>query len=360
MQQKTWGCDVGDLSVIEIKAEQAPVLYVPGGLDVYLDQIRAAVNEVPDLSTKKGRDRVASLAAQVSRSKTAIEKPGREYLKRLKESVKPAEVEIKRFVDACDTLRDEVRRPLTEYEDTERSRVATLNERLDALRSTATVLDELGKLLPTEAITCRLTFAKETVINESWQEFTAEAGVAKDAAIAKLESALVEAQRRDAEAAELERLRQEQAATEQRQREEQIRRDAEESAKRQAEAEAQARIDEANRVANEQRLALEESERRRVAAEQKAKQDRINAENEKQAAIDAERLRQQQAEQARQEEARRIADEEAARAADFEHRRTINRNVIADLIAAGLPDELAKQAVRAIASGNIRNTVIKY
>ncbi|QVH40434.1 hypothetical protein JRZ83_16180 [Dickeya dianthicola] len=351
---------MGDLSVIEIKAEQAPVLYVPGGLDVYLDQIRAAVNEVPDLSTKKGRDRVASLAAQVSRSKTAIEKPGREYLKRLKESVKPAEVEIKRFVDACDTLRDEVRRPLTEYEDTERSRVATLNERLDALRSTATVLDELGKLLPTEAITCRLTFAKETVINESWQEFTAEAGVAKDAAIAKLESALVEAQRRDAEAAELERLRQEQAATEQRQREEQIRRDAEESAKRQAEAEAQARIDEANRVANEQRLALEESERRRVAAEQKAKQDRINAENEKQAAIDAERLRQQQAEQARQEEARRIADEEAARAADFEHRRTINRNVIADLIAAGLPDELAKQAVRAIASGNIRNTVIKY
>lgn len=67
--------EVTDLTVIEIKSEQAPVLYVAGGLDAYLEQIRRAVSEVPDLSTKKGRDRVASLAAQVSRSKTAIEKP---------------------------------------------------------------------------------------------------------------------------------------------------------------------------------------------------------------------------------------------------------------------------------------------
>jgi hypothetical protein len=52
----------------------------------------------------------------VSRSKTAIEKPGREYLKRLKEAVRPAEAEIKRFVDACDELRDATRRPLTEWE----------------------------------------------------------------------------------------------------------------------------------------------------------------------------------------------------------------------------------------------------
>ncbi|SAE98837.1 Uncharacterised protein [Enterobacter cloacae] len=108
--------EVMDLTVIEITPEQAPVLYVAGGLDAYLEQIRQAVNEVPDLSTKKGRDRVASLAAQVSRSKTAIEKPGREYLKRLKEAVRPAEAEIKRFVDACDELRDATRRPLTEWE----------------------------------------------------------------------------------------------------------------------------------------------------------------------------------------------------------------------------------------------------
>lgn len=112
-----------DLTVLEIKPEQAPALYSPNGLDAFLEQIKQAVNEVPDLSTKKGRDRVASLAAQVSRSKTAIEKPGREYLKRLKEAVKPAEQEIKRFVDACDELRDITRRPLTEWE-AEQDRIA--------------------------------------------------------------------------------------------------------------------------------------------------------------------------------------------------------------------------------------------
>lgn len=99
-----------DLAVVEINPEQATALYVPNGLDAYLEQIRQHVNEVPDLSTAKGRARVASLAAQVSRSsKTAIEKPGRDYLKRLKEAVKPAEAEIKRFVDACDNLRDQTR-----------------------------------------------------------------------------------------------------------------------------------------------------------------------------------------------------------------------------------------------------------
>lgn len=64
-----------DLTVIEIKPEQAPALYIPNGLDAYLEHIKASVNEAPDLNTKKGRDRVASLAAQVSRSKTAVEKP---------------------------------------------------------------------------------------------------------------------------------------------------------------------------------------------------------------------------------------------------------------------------------------------
>lgn len=346
-----------------ITDDMAPVIYVPGGLDQFLNQIREAVNEVPDLSTKKGRDRVATLAAQVSRSKTAVEKPGRAYLKRLKEAVKPAEEALRHFVDDCDTLRDEVRRPLTEYEDAEKARVAELNERLDALRVLADVLDEFGKLAPTDLIIQRLAEAKETAIDESWQEVTAEAGVAKDAVIVKLEAALVEAQKRDAEAAELERLRQEQAEAAQRQREEQIRRDAEEAARRQAEAEAQARIDEANRVANEQRLALEESERRRVAAEQKAEQDRINAENEKQAAIDAERLRQQQAEQARLAEAKRIADEEAARAANVEHQRGVNRQVMSDLVEhAHLTEEQAKAVLTAIVRGKVApdNLSLRY
>ena len=56
--------EVTDLTVIEIKPEQAPVLYVAGGLDAYLEQIRQAVNEVPDLSTKKGLSGCAGIPQQ--------------------------------------------------------------------------------------------------------------------------------------------------------------------------------------------------------------------------------------------------------------------------------------------------------
>ncbi len=104
------------LVVIDIKPESYPTLYVTNGLDKYLNQIRQAVNEVPDVSTAKGRARIASLAAGASRSKTAIEKPGREYLRHLKEQPKIIEAELRRFVIKCDEIRDETRRPLTEWE----------------------------------------------------------------------------------------------------------------------------------------------------------------------------------------------------------------------------------------------------
>ena len=66
---------MSELSIIEITPDMAPRIYVEKGLEKFLEQIREGVNEVPDISTDKGRKRIASLAAKVSRSKTAAEKP---------------------------------------------------------------------------------------------------------------------------------------------------------------------------------------------------------------------------------------------------------------------------------------------
>ena len=55
-----------------------------------------------------------------------------------------------------------------------------------------------------------------------------------------------------------------------------------------------------------------------------------------------------------------LADEEARRAADKEHRRTINRQAIADLIESGLSQEMAEKALIAIASGKVSAISIKY
>ncbi|HBX0084812.1 TPA: hypothetical protein MFY04_06930 [Klebsiella pneumoniae] len=353
-----------DLAIIEIAPDMAPAIYVENGLDSFLEKIRAGVNEVPDLSTAKGRARIASLAAQVSRSKTAVEKPGRDYLKRLKEQPKVVEAELRRFVTECDQLRDEVRRPLTEWEEAEKARTEALQQRLVDLRALADVIDAAGNYLPSADIQARILEAKSVVLDDSWQERATEAGVAKDSTIQQLEASLVIAQKREHEAAELDRLRKEAEEKARLEREENIRREAAEQAKRDAEAKAQAEIDAAARRESEARAATERAERERIEAQQKAEREAKaaaeKAEQEKNAAIAAERRRQEEAESARLAEQKRIAEEEARRAADKEHRRSINRQAIADLIESGLTQEMAEKALIAIASGKVSAVSIKY
>ncbi|MCJ1871426.1 hypothetical protein [Klebsiella quasipneumoniae] len=353
-----------DLAIIEIAPDMAPAIYVENGLDSFLEKIRAGVNEVPDLSTAKGRARIASLAAQVSRSKTAVEKPGRDYLKRLKEQPKVVEAELRRFVTECDQLRDEVRRPLTKWEEAEKARTEALQQRLVDLRALADVIDVAGNYLPSADIQALILEAKSVVLDDSWQERAAEAGVAKDSTIQQLEASLVIAQKREHEAAELDRLRKEAEEKARLEREEVIRREAAEQAKRDAEAKAQAEIDAAARRESEARAATERAEREKIEAQQKAEREAKaaaeKAEQEKNAAIAAERRRQEEAESARLAEQKRIAEEEARRAADKEHRRSINRQAIADMIESGLTQEMAEKALIAIASGKVSAVSIKY
>lgn len=321
--------EIMDLTVIEIKPEQAPSLYRAGGLDAYLEQIRQAVNEVPDLTTKKGRDRVASLAAQVSRSKTAIEKPGREYLKRLKEAVRPAEAEIKRFVDACDELRDATRRPLTEWE--------AEQERIKA--------EEAMNALHAEAMEMNIKFDQELAA-----KFEADH-----------EMALLMNDAFDREQAEKKAEAERQRIA----REEEIKRQAESKAMREAEERHRAELEAAARREAEERAAKERAERERIEAQQRA-------EREKQAAVEAERRKAQeeadrirreaeQREQARLAEEKRKADEQARREADVKHRKTVGVEVVKALMAnTSLTRDQAIEVLTAVKDGRIPHTGISY
>ncbi|RRW77654.1 hypothetical protein EGJ48_03660 [Pantoea dispersa] len=365
-----------DLAVLEIKPEQAPTLYVPNGLDAYLDQIRDSVKEVPDLTTVKGRARVASLAAQVSRSKTAIEKPGRDYLKRLKELPKEVEAELRRFVSECDAIRDKTRRPLTEWEQAEDERKQALQQRLITLRALADVIDDAGNYLPSTDIQARLSEAKAVTLDDSWQEIATEAGVAKDATVQKLEAAVIVAKQREDQAAELERLRKEAEEKARRDHEEKLKQEAAEAARREAEQKAQVEREEAARREAELKEKNEQLERDRIAEQERAEREareaqertaklaqeaREQAEREKQAAIAEEQRKAKAAEDARLAEEKRIADEAAARAADVKHRKAINNQAKANLIAnAGLTEEQAIAVITAIAKGTISAITINY
>lgn len=330
---------MSELAIIEIVPDMAPSIYVENGLEKFLDQIRESVKEVPDLSTAKGRARIASLAAQVSRSKTAVEKPGRDYLRHLKEAVKPAEAELRRFVSACDEMRDEVRRPLTEWE--------AEQERIKA--------EEAMNAMHVEALEMNIKFDQELAA-----KFEADH-----------EMALLMNDAFDREVAE-------KKAEAERQRiahEEELKRQAEEKYKREAEEKIERERAESARREAELKFKAEQAERDRISAEQKAEAEKKEAadraEREKQEAIAAEqRKAQEEADRIKREaeekeadrlaEEKRIADEAAARAADVEHRRAINASAVQALIEQGIPEDWAKACVVAIARGKVPATTINY
>ncbi len=267
--------EVTDLVVIE-KQNAMAVFTTKEQLDPIIEAIeKEARSLVPDVSTRKGRDAIASMAHKVARSKTYIDNAGKDLVAELK--ALPKQI-------------DESRRIVRERLDAKDA----LQQRLADLRSLADVIDGVGSYLPSVEIQQRIESAKAVALDDSWQEVAAEAGVAKDATIQQLEAALIVAKQREHEAAELERLRKEAEEKARLEREENIRREAAERARRDAEAKHKAEIEAAAR-------------------------------REKEEAVAAERRRQEESEAARLVEEQRKAEEEARRAADKEHRRTVNR-----------------------------------
>jgi hypothetical protein len=378
------------ITIDDISADNAPVIYVAGGLKQFLEHATAqATGEVPDLTTRKGRERIASLAAQVSKSKAAVEKPGRDYLKRLKEMPKIVETELREFVTKMDALRDATRQPLTDWETANDARIDAHNDRLEWLRGLplnltgATSAHVQGLIEQAEAV----------AIDDKWEEFKAEAAGVKDLTINALRAILVELQRYEAEQAELARLRaesearaeqdrirlaQEAAVELERQRvalEQQAERDAaaareqaliDQAAAQQRAAEQAARDAEqaAANQALQLQLAAEQAERLKVQAEadrvaaiQRGEQERIAAEQRQAAAVERARLE----EIARQEQAAaQAAREAAAREADKAHKGAIYKAAKEAFMDNNMTEECARLAVKLIASGMIPNIKITY
>ena len=342
-------------ALVTLQPENELTLFVDGtGVDALLADIRKQASSlVPDLSTKKGRDEIASVAYAVTRTKTYLDGIGKDLTDKYKEIPKKIDANRKIIRDTLDALRDEVRAPLTAYEEAEANRVAELQQRLNRIT-------ELGNLpanspgATAEQLTAWLSELEGTVIDDSWQERKTEAGVAKEAAILKVKQALSSRQEYEAQQAELERLRQEQAKRDQEERERQI-------------AE-QARQQEADRQLQERAA----SQRRELEAQQQAEQARRDAELAEQRRVEAEANAKRQAEEAaaraaEQERQRIAAQQQAAqeeadrRAADIEHRRTINASAVtAIMLAADVDPEQARLVVEAIARGKIPNVSISY
>ena len=378
------------ITIDDISADNAPAIYVAGGLGQFFDAVKAEVTgEVPDLKTAKGRARIASLAATVSKSKTAVEKPGRDYLKRLKEMPKVVEAELREFVDAMDVLRDETRKPLTDWEAEQKARKDKHVDAVQAIHDFCADLTDISAAVLLESIAS----VEAIQMGDHWEEFETEAARAKESTLVKLRAALAARQQYESEQAELVRLRAEAEAQAQRDREVEIARVAAEQARIEAEQRAQAERDAAARreqelleqaaaaqrateqaardaaaAAEHQRMQLKlqaeqartaaaQAEANRIAAEQRAEQERIAAVQRQEQAVEQAR----QNELARQAAAVAFELEQAqAREADKAHKGAIYKAAKEAFIANGMSEECARLAVKVIASGFIPAISITY
>lgn len=132
--------EVTDLVVIE-KQNAMAVFTTKEQLDPIIEAIeKEARSLVPDVSTRKGRDAIASMAHKVARSKTYIDNAGKDLVAELKALPKQID-ESRRIVrERLDALKDEVRRPLTEWE-AEQERIKA-EKAMNALHAEALVMNE--------------------------------------------------------------------------------------------------------------------------------------------------------------------------------------------------------------------------
>ncbi|EPV8378389.1 hypothetical protein ACW7PC_002006 [Klebsiella pneumoniae] len=321
--------EIMDLVVIEKKNAMA-VFTNNDQLDPLIEAIeKEARSLVPDVTTKKGRDAIASMAHKVARSKTYIDNAGKDLVAELKALPKQIDESRRVVRERLDALKDEVRRPLTEWE--------AEQERIKA--------EEAMNALHAEALEMNIKFDQELAA-----KFEADHEMAL-----LMNDALDREQAEKKAEAERQRIA----------REEEIKRLAEEKAKREAAEQAQREIDAAAAREREAIFAKERAEReQREAAER--------AEREKQAAVEAERRKAQEEadrirreaekrEQARLAEEKRKADEQARREADVKHRKAVGAEVVKALMAnTSLTRDQAIEVLTAVKDGRIPHTGISY
>jgi colicin import membrane protein len=258
----------------------------------------------PDVSTDKGRKAIASMAHKIARTKTGLDDTAAKLVEDQKKVIDAVNTERRIMRSYLDNLKEQVRKPLTDWENAEVKRQNTIDTFFKAVEhwSKASVGASIDNL---HANINSLHLLE--VDQKVFREIAIDALARRDEAIANLETHIARMEKEQAEREELARLRAEaeRHAAEERERarkEEEARiaeerkaaeaeqaRIAAEQAQARAEAEAQRRIEQAEREAAERVAAAERAQKE---AEERAA--RADKEAEERAAL-AEQVRQKRA-----------------------------------------------------------------
>ena len=318
-----------DSALMKVDRMTAAEIFVPGAMDPILVAIREEVKRQAaeiDTSNPAGLKQLGSLAYKVTKSKTFIESQRKSFVAAEKKRLQVVDTEGRRIWDILEGIADEVRKPLTDFEQIEKDRKANHEQALLGLIAMASV--PFGA---TAEQLSRSISGLQSIDTATFEEYATLAEGHKQAAFKALAAALEVTEATEAQKAENERMRAEAQERETQERAIFAARYAREAAEKEAEAERQ------RLLADKQ-----EAEDRAVAAERRAKQ-----------AVEEERAR---AAEAKAKE----AEETAKRERNKKHRERIESEACGALVGCGFPPEAAIVIVHAIATGDIPHITIQY
>lgn len=255
----------------------------------------------PDLTTAKGRKEIASLSAKVSKSKVYLDTLGKRLNETRRAEIDLVDKERRKIRDRLDALRNQARKPLTEWEDNEERRLANIRERLSNICESGLSASDKPAEIQTQ-----IDFI-HAIDPATFEEFSSQAEARRENTLYALQAHLLQAQEREKMEAELEALRSEKAA----------------------------RVQAEEQRAEADRIAKDEEERRRLAHEREEQRARDQKEAEARVRDEAER----RAAQAVEDERRRVADQIIAEAADRRKRAEDEAHLTA--IKSAISDALA-------------------
>ena len=302
-----------------VNAQNAVQIFTGGGLNAILDGIETNVRAMElDGSTYAGRDEIRSVAYKVTRTKTALDAEAKKLTEGWRTATSQVNAERKRAQERLDALAEEVRRPLTEFENKEKNRIAAHEAAFADLAGMILML----QAYPNMEVTLLEDHARDfdgLHAGRDWEEFKFRAKKVREETTEYLSHRITARKQFDADQAELARLRAEEAERLVREREqkaaEAARLEAERRAKEAADAEARRVIEAANkeaaRVAAEALRVKQENERREKKAEADRKAEQYAREQAERRAMDAEGAR---VEALRKAEADKMAAEAKAAA----------------------------------------------
>ncbi|MBI1202653.1 MAG: hypothetical protein GC182_09100 [Rhodopseudomonas sp.] len=346
-------------TIIDVESLDAEQVFAEGGSASVIAMVEKSLAEAPsDISTASGRKAIISFARRITRTKTMLDEIGKSVAAEWKKKAGGVDAERRAIKDSLDEFVVTVRKPVDDYEAKETLRLDEQAGRLAWIEAQAAFETQEPSA---KDISERIEQLAAYGGNWDWQEFASRADDARARVMEALKVALGLAMAREAQQAELERLRADAARRDQADRDRAIAAQAADAARRAAEKETSEKVADAALGEAEARRKAEEADQARIAAVAEAEAVRRRASDDaKAAAVDA-------AEKAIEAERQRVADERAAeqraadaRAADKAHRGKINGAACAALVSAGIPDDMAKLAMIEIIQGRVPAVTISY